>query len=129
MKQHSGSDVMNYKFDNERPIYIQLVELIKLDIISGKIKSGSKLSSVRDLAQDIKVNPNTIQKALMELEKEGLIYTERTNGKYVTEDKKLIENIRNVYATTLTKTYINDMLNIGYTKEEIKKYISNEGRL
>lgn len=120
---------MNYKFDNERPIYIQLVELIKLDIISGKIKSGSKLSSVRDFAQDIKVNPNTMQKALMELEREGLIYTERTNGKYVTEDKKLIGNVRKAYAKTLTKTYINDMLNIGFTKEEIVKYINDEGRL
>ena len=79
---------MNYIFDNERPIYIQLVELIRIDIVSGKYEKGSKLPSVRELALTMKVNPNTMQKALVELENEKLIYTERTNGKYVTEDEK-----------------------------------------
>ena len=73
---------MNYIFDNERPIYIQLVELIRTDIVSGKYEKGSKLPSVRELALTMKVNPNTMQKALVELENEKLIYTERTNGKY-----------------------------------------------
>ena len=118
---------MNYKFDNERPIYIQLVELIKLDIISGKIKSGSKLSSVRDFAQDIKVNPNTMQKALMELEREGLIYTERTNGKYVSSDISLINKYKEEYAASLTEEYINKMINLGYNKEEVNKYIMKKG--
>lgn len=79
---------MEYNFDNERPIYIQLVEMLKIEIISGRIKSGEKLPSVRDFAMKAKVNPNTMQKALSELERENLIYTERTNGKYVTDDEK-----------------------------------------
>ena len=86
---------MEYNFDNERPIYIQLVEMLKIEIISGRIKSGEKLPSVRDFAMKAKVNPNTMQKALTELERENLIYTERTNGKYVTNDRKLIDNIKN----------------------------------
>ena len=82
------------KFDNNIPIYIQLVEQIKIDIISGKITSGERLPSVRDFALQMKVNPNTMQKALQELEDINLIYTERTNGKFVTEDKKLIDKFK-----------------------------------
>ena len=79
---------MNYIFDNERPIYIQLVEIIRIEIVSGKFKKGQRMPSVRELALIMKVNPNTMQKALAELENEQLIYTERTNGKYVTEDEE-----------------------------------------
>ena len=84
---------MDYIFDNERPIYIQLVEMIRIEIVSGKFKKGQKIPSVRELALIMKVNPNTMQKALVELENEQLIYTERTNGKYVTEDEELIEKL------------------------------------
>lgn len=69
---------MNYIFDNERPIYIQLVEIIRIEIVSGKFKKGQRMPSVRELALIMKVNPNTMQKALAELENEQLIYTERT---------------------------------------------------
>ena len=67
---------MDYSFDNERPIYVQLVEKIRIEIISGKLKIGEKLPSVRELALTMKVNPNTMQKALVELENEKLVYTE-----------------------------------------------------
>ena len=83
---------MEFNFDNERPIYIQLVELIRIEIVSGKFKKGERIPSVRELALMMKVNPNTMQKALNELENQKLIYTERTNGKFVTEDEELIEN-------------------------------------
>lgn len=85
---------MDYIFDNERPIYIQLVEIIRTQIVSGKFQKGQKIPSVRELALTMKVNPNTMQKALVELENEKLIYTERTNGKYVTEDESLIEEVK-----------------------------------
>ena len=85
---------VDYIFDNERPIYVQLVEKIRLEIISGRLKSGERLPSVRELALTARVNPNTMQKALVELENEGLVYTQRTNGKFVTEDKKIIEKIK-----------------------------------
>ena len=74
---------MDYNFDNERPIYIQLVEMIRIDIVSGKFKKRQKLPSVRELALMMKVNPNTMQKALVELKNEKLIYTEKKNEKYV----------------------------------------------
>ena len=114
---------MNFKFDNNIPIYIQLVEQLKIYIISGKILPGDRLPSVRDLAIDSKVNPNTMQKALTELEEQKLIYTERTNGKYITEDKDLIEKIRKDYANELTKKYLSNMLDIGINKEETTKYL------
>ena len=85
---------MDYIFDNERPIYIQLVEKLRLEIVSGKLKQGERLPSVRELALIARVNPNTMQKALVELENEGLVYTERTNGKFVTTDIKLIEKVK-----------------------------------
>jgi len=96
---------------------------IKKDIISGKLKAGEKLLSVRELSIQLKVNPNTLQKSLSELENVKLIYTERTNGKYVTEDIKLIEKFRQDEALNLTKKYINSMKQLGITKEEIKKYL------
>ena len=104
---------MEYNFDNERPIYIQLVEMRKIEIISGRIKSGEKLPSVRDFAMKAKVNPNTMQKALTELERENLIYTERTNGKYVTNDRNLIDNIKNEIALEQVRNFIRSMNNIG----------------
>ena len=104
---------MDYIFDNERPIYIQLVEIIRIDIVSGKFKKGQKLPSVRELALIMKVNPNTMQKALLELENEKLIYTERTNGKYVTENEELIEKAKKELAREKVNNYLNSMKNIG----------------
>ena len=118
---------MEYVFDNERPIYIQLVEMIRIDIVSGKFKKGQKLPSVRELALMMKVNPNTMQKALVELEDEKLIYTERTNGKYVTEDEKLIEKIKKQLAQEKVNNYLNSMKNIGISYELAVKYLQDLG--
>ena len=85
---------MEFVFDNNIPIYIQLLDYLKIYLISGVFKSGEKLPSVREFATTFKVNPNTMQKALSELESMKLIYTERTNGKFVTEDKELIEKLK-----------------------------------
>ena len=118
---------MGYVFDNERPIYIQLVEMIRIDIVSGKFKKGQKLPSVRELALMLKVNPNTMQKALVELEDEKLIYTERTNGKYVTKDEKLIEKIKKQLAQEKVNNYLNSMKNIGISYESAVKYLQELG--
>ena len=118
---------MDYIFDNNRPIYIQLVEMLRIKIISGKLKSGERIPSVRELALTAKVNPNTMQKALAELEAEGLVYTERTNGKFVTEDKALILKYKEEYADELSKKYFANMQNIGFDKEEAIKYLSQSG--
>lgn len=118
---------MDYNFDNERPIYIQLVEMIRIDIVSGKFKKGQKLPSVRELALMMKVNPNTMQKALVELENEKLIYTERTNGKYVTEDKELIENAKKELAQEKVNSYLKSMQNIGINYDSAIKYLQELG--
>jgi len=118
---------VDYIFDNDRPIYIQLVEKLRIEIISNKLKPGERIPSVRELALTTRVNPNTMQKALTELENEGLIYTERTNGKFVTEDKKLIEKIKKEMAEEKVKKYLNDMKNIGINYEEAIKYLQELG--
>ncbi len=118
---------MKYVFDNERPIYIQLVEMIRIDIVSGKLKKGEKLPSVRELAFMIKVNPNTMQKALVTLEDEKLIYTKRTNGKYVTEDEKLIEKMKRELAKEKVNNYLNSMESIGISYESAVKYLQELG--
>lgn len=109
-------------FNNNIPIYIQIMDQIKIEIISGKLNPGEKLDSIRDLSLSLKVNPNTLQKALAELENMQLIYTERTNGKYVTKDSKLIEKYRASEAMSLTKNYIASMKKLGITANEINKY-------
>ncbi len=113
-------------FDNNTPIYLQIIRIIKLDIIKGEYKPGGKLLSVRTLALKYKVNPNTIAKALNILENEELIYTERTNGKFVTKDEKKIKNLKIEMAINLTNSYLKDMENLGISFKETKKYI--EGR-
>ncbi len=117
---------MNFVFHNNAPIYIQLVEQLRIHIISGRLSAGERLPSVRDLALQLKVNPNTLQKALSELEEAGLIFTERTNGKFVTEDLALIEKHRQDYASAISEKFISNMQNIGFTREEAIKYL--EGR-
>ena len=118
---------MDYIFNNERPIYLQLVEKIRVEIVSGKLKSGERLPSVRELALTVKVNPNTMQKALAELENEGLVYTERTNGKFVTTNKQLIEKVKKELAEEKVNKYLNDMGNIGITYDEALMYLQELG--
>jgi len=114
---------MEFTFDNNIPIYIQLLEYMKIYLISGVFKSGEKIPSVRDLSSTFKVNPNTMQKALSELESMKLIYTERTNGKFVTKDTDLIEKLKNEYALTLAKSYFQGMKKIGLGKADSIKYL------
>ena len=118
---------MAWELSNDRPIYAQIVEIIQLRIISGRYPAGEKLPSVRELAAEAGVNPNTMQKALAELESEGLIYTERTNGKFVTENKVLIEKIKKELAEEKVNNYIKDMKSIGINYEEAVKYLQELG--
>ena len=114
---------MEFTFDNNIPIYIQVLEYLKIYLISGVFKSGEKLPSVREFANTFKVNPNTMQKALIELENMNLIYTERTNGKYVTKDSKLIKKLKNEYAMELARSYFQGMKKIGLGKVDSIKYL------
>lgn len=118
---------MSYTFDNERPIYIQLVEMLKTEIVSGRIQSGARLPSVRELASQVRVNPNTLQKALLQLESEGLIYTERTNGKFVTEDEGRIAEERIRLARAQTEMFLKSMAQLGVTEHEVGKLLTERG--
>ncbi|MBQ8999001.1 MAG: GntR family transcriptional regulator [Clostridium sp.] len=115
---------MIWEFNNSEPIYKQLVSLLKLKIISGEMESGSKLSSVRELAQEAGVNPNTMQRALAELERQQLVYSQRTTGRYVTEDKELIDSIRNLYAQEKIKDLTSSLLQLGYRRDELIELIN-----
>ena len=117
---------MAWELDNDRPIYAQLVERIQMQIVSGYYQPGGKLPSVRELASVAAVNPNTMQKAFVELERSGLIITQRTNGRNVTEDTELIENIKQGMAREHMEYFFSKMKELGYTGEEIKALIDNE---
>lgn len=119
--------VIQFKFDNERPIYLQLVEQLRIAIVSGTYPAGSRLPSVRELAVMAKVNPNTMQKALIELESDRLIFTERTNGKYVTNDQCLLAKNKAELAANLADNYLAAMAKIGITPAESIKYIKRKG--
>ena len=110
---------MEWKIDNNKPVYIQLVEQLKVKIISGEIELDSKLDSVRSLAADAMVNPNTMQKALAELEREAFVYSKRTRGRFVTDNKELIENERKNLVKDNVKKTLDTLINLGYTNEEI----------
>ncbi len=110
---------MKWKIDNNRPVYIQLVEQLRMKIISGEIELDSKLDSVRSLAADAMVNPNTMQKALAELEREGFVYSKRTSGRFVTDNKELIEKERKNLVKDNVKKTLDTLINLGYTNEEI----------
>ncbi|MBE6062694.1 MAG: GntR family transcriptional regulator [Clostridium butyricum] len=110
---------MSWNFSDDRPIYLQLMEQIQLRIICGTYKVGEKLPSVRDIAREASVNPNTMQKALTELERTGLVFSKRTSGRFITEDTQMIKNIRNDLAKDQISSFFKNMKKFGYTQEEI----------
>lgn len=116
---------MAWKLDNDRPIYAQIVEKIKLRIISGLYQPGSKLPSVRDLALEAGVNPNTMQKAFAELENSGLLITMRTSGRMVTEDEERISMVRETIAQEKIDAFLQDMRELGFDPEQSFLLIKN----
>ncbi|MPM05329.1 hypothetical protein SDC9_51617 [bioreactor metagenome] len=117
---------MNWQFDSEAPIYTQLVEHIKQGIVSGAFPPGERLPSVRDLAMEAGVNPNTMQRALSELERDGLVYSQRTAGRFVTEDREMIEEAKHGLAEEQIKSFLAAMIRLGYGKEEIVALVSKQ---
>ncbi len=115
---------MAWSLEADRPIYAQLVERIQMQIVSGQYPPGAKLPSVRELAAAAAVNPNTMQKAFAELERSGLIITQRTNGRNVTEDQELISNIRHELAKEHVTVFCGRMKELGFTGEEILDLLS-----
>jgi DNA-binding transcriptional regulator YhcF (GntR family) len=109
---------MPWDLKSDRPIYAQLIEQIQLMIVSGIYPVGSKLPSVRDMAADAAVNPNTMQRALSQLENEGLLYSQRTSGRYVTEDVDKIMQIKNSIAVEVIHEFLNKMNQLGYDRQQ-----------
>lgn len=115
---------MPWNLDSSRPIYLQIIERVQMDIITGRYQPGDKLPSVRDLAQEAAVNPNTMQKALSELERSGLIYSQRTNGRFITEDKELIHQMKKELAAAEVSAFVAHMKQLGITPEEIRQLLA-----
>ena len=109
---------MPWNLTSDRPIFMQIIEIIQLEIISGKYRPGDKLPSVRDLASEAAVNPNTMQKALSELERSGLVYSQRTSGRFITEDVKMIEELKSSLAKEKIHEFLENMHILGFQKEE-----------
>ena len=121
---------MPWKLNDNRPIYIQIMEEIKLRIITGVYAPGSKVPSVRDLANDASVNPNTMQRALTELERDGLIATQRTSGRTVTTDTAMLKNLREQIANEEISSFLIRMKKLSYNEEEsfqlLTSYLKNK---
>lgn len=115
---------MTWEFDNNKPIYLQLLDILKFKIISGELPVGSKLSSVRDMAEEAGVNPNTMQKALVELERENLVYSQRTSGRFVTDDEEKIKLMREEVANIEIKSLSEILIKLGYKKDELVAVIT-----
>lgn len=113
------------EFQSNIPIYLQIMDEIKLQIVSGRLQPGDKLASVRDLAMQYGVNPNTMQKALSELEWEHLLYTMRTAGRYVTEDAAMIAQLRASLAQERIAQLLGELRQLGYQNEEIVQLLQN----
>ena len=114
---------MNWVFNSNRPIYAQLVEQIQLGILNGEYPSGSNIPSVRTLALEAEVNPNTMQKALSELESQGLLFTNRTAGRFVTEDMKMISDLKEKKAKESITEFLDGMNALGINGEEAIRLI------
>lgn len=110
---------MKWTIDSDRPIYKQLVEQIELRIISGVYAPGDKLESVREMAMDAGVNPNTMQKALVELERMELVFAQRTSGRFITEDLKVIEEAKKNLAVQEIGAFLKKMKKLGMGRNEI----------
>ena len=110
---------MEWTFKSDQPIYAQLVEQIRLAIVSGDFVPGARLSSVRDMVMEAGVNPNTLQRALQELERLGLVYSQRTAGRFVTEDTALITKEKKAIASARAEAFLQAMRKLGFGLEEI----------
>lgn len=115
---------MSWDLQSDRPIYTQIIEQMELKISTGVYPRGSKLPSVRDLAQEASVNPNTMQRALAKLEENGLLYTNRTSGRFVTEDVTMIEQVKNKLAQNHVSEFLKKMGELGFEREDILSIIT-----
>ena len=117
---------MEWNFRSDQPIYAQLISGIKLGIVSGALAPGERLPSVRDLATEAGVNPNTMQRALQELEREGMVFSQRTAGRFVTEDVHMIDRAKRSFAQEHIRVFLEGMGRLGYSRGEILSLLREE---
>lgn len=115
---------MSMEFDNNLPIYLQIMNKIKRDIVTGALKAGDKIPSVRELAVELQINPNTIQRTFQELERENIVETRRGLGRYVTSEESKIMNIKKEMASELLDGFIHGMKDLGFSEAEIVTLVS-----
>lgn len=114
-----GGDMSMFTFDPNTPIYIQIMDYVKKDIVTGQLKQGDKLPSVRELASVMQTNPNTVQRALQELEREGIAETRRGTGRYVTQEGEKIMEMKREMSKELIDAYVNGMQALGFSEDEM----------
>ncbi len=119
---------MAWNIDGDRPVWIQLKEHLARQIVSGQYQSGDRMPSVRDLASEAGVNPNTMQRALAALDQEGLTAASRTAGRRVTENAQKIEICRSEFAHKIMKRYLKEMAELGYTRSQAAQFIEKGDR-
>ena len=118
--------MQQWQFSNDAPIYAQLIRGIQTRIVAGIFPPGERLPSVRDLAAEAGVNPNTMQRALSELEREGLLYSARTAGRYVTDDVALVGSLKRRLAEGRIDAFLHDMKELGFENEELLAILHQE---
>ncbi len=111
------------KFDNKIPIYMQIINSIKIDIINGKVKPGDKLPSIREMAVNYKVNPNTLQRVYQELEREDITYTQRGTGSFIKEDGNMVKSLKKEMAREVIENFIQSIKSFGFSDDEIVNVI------
>ncbi|WP_244980246.1 GntR family transcriptional regulator [Clostridium gasigenes] len=111
------------KFNESTPIYMQIIQKIKADIVAGKLKGGEKMLSVREFSESFKVNPNTVQRVFQELEREGITYSQRGIGTFIVDSDDLLNQLKNTQAQKYAKRFVDEMTELGMSKEEISKYL------
>ena len=116
---------MPWDLKSDRPIYSQLIERIELMIFSGDYPQGARLPSVRDMAQEAAVNPNTMQRALAKLEEDGLVVTHRTSGRFITEDAHMIVQAKTKFAQDQIAEFLEKMQQVGFAKKELLTIIAD----
>ena len=118
---------MGWSFVNDMPIYTQLVDSIKFSIVSGQLLPGARMNTVRDLALEAGVNPNTMQRALQQLEREGLVFSQRSSGRFVTEDVSAIDRARSAQAAAYVRRYKDAMHSLGFSEEDMRTLLESSG--
>ena len=110
---------MDKKLQENMPIYMQIMNRVREAVASGELAPGQRVASVREMAADFEVNPNTMQRALNELEREGLLVSERTAGRFVTTDRQLIAQLKREAAEEAADTFRREMMALGFSEEEM----------